>query len=54
MKHRKNIYGWRTPVRQPFWLSTKDTTTVNVHKTLTRFFFDEAGAKKKLGKKKAP
>ncbi|MDD6261326.1 MAG: hypothetical protein PUA74_09655 [Clostridiales bacterium] len=35
-------------------MSTKGTTTVNVQKTLTRFFFDEAGAKKKLGKKKAP
>ncbi len=35
-------------------LSTKGTPTVNVHKSLTRFFFDDVGAKKKLGKKKAP
>ena len=32
-------------------LSTKGTPTVNVHKSLTRFFFDDVGAKKKLGKK---
>ena len=49
------MMGSCTPVQLPIrWMSTKDTTTVKVHKTSTRFFFDEAGAKKKLGKKKAP
>ncbi|MGM9597187.1 MAG: hypothetical protein ACI3XO_05175 [Eubacteriales bacterium] len=35
-------------------LLTKGATTVKVYKVSDRFFFDEAGAKKKLGKKKAP
>ena len=45
---------WKVLEGGPGRLLAKGTPTVNVHKSPPRFFFDDVGAKKKLGKKKAP